>query len=206
MININFFTALAAVISAVAAANSVSIAKKQLKESKIEFQKINRAFIEMEYFQENLYFGVRLTNHGNRTAINVKLSIDQDFIESIKQTIYQDILKEYNAKSFQIGVGQKYDIFIGKVENKRDPGLLPLKMHIYYEWKDSIHREKNQSEALILKSFEDDFEIDIKNYVTIYHNELNELEKKKVKSLENIHKDLEEINSNINKLSKTEEQ
>jgi hypothetical protein len=49
---------------------------------------------------------------------------------------------------------------------------LPLKMRIHYEWKENIYRDENQSTAP-LKSYEDDFEIDIKNYVTIYYNESN---------------------------------
>lgn len=134
MVIITFVYVVATVAICVANLRSAKATRDQLEESKRQYEEEHRAFISYELIYENrTWFGLRFTNHGKRTATNVELKLDNDFIESLTEQGCKEQLKRLDGREFTLGVGQSYDIFLGSNKFRNRPNNTPIQITISYK-------------------------------------------------------------------------
>lgn len=74
---------------------------------KRQFSEENRPNIEVEFlYIKRSFYGLRFINHGKCTAQQVKICLDTDFINSITETSFSDLLKN-----------QKIDHVLSELDN-----------------------------------------------------------------------------------------
>lgn len=135
--------------------SAANASKGQLVEIQRQFAEENRAHIEVEFlFEKRLFYGLRFVNHGKSTANNVRIQIDQAFIESISEHNFAEMLRSVNGKECIIGVGQHYDVFFGSTNYRRNPNICAATGVVHYQ--------SNGQEYL------SEFYIDLENYATIF--------------------------------------
>ena len=122
---------------------------------KRQFSEENRPNIEVEFlYIKRSFYGLRFINHGKCTAQQVKICLDTDFINSITETSFSDLLKNQKNRSCIIGVGQHYDLFFGSNKYLENPLKTPAKGLVQYK-----------ANGI---PYESEFYIDLENYATIF--------------------------------------
>ena len=121
---------------------------------------------------------LRFTNHGTQTAFNVKIIIDSEFIESLSEPNYKQIVKDNNGKIKTIGINQSYDLFIGANSFRNRDAQVPIKGIIHYWGIDN-------------SEYKEDFIIETQNYATFFtvntdNDDLMEKLKEQNEELKNI--------------------
>ena len=129
--------------------------KAQLDEMKRQYAAENRPIIEIEFrYERKTWYIIRLVNHGRQAAQHVRIKLDQEFIDSLPEQGFRDVLNRQNEKECIIGVGQHYDLYIGSNAMRGNPNMRPATGDIYYEgYQDS---------------YSDKIFIDLKNYMTFF--------------------------------------
>lgn len=106
---------------------SANAAKTQTEELKKQFYMANRPILAVEIvYIRKAFFALRFTNNGNQTAFNTTFDINQDFIDSLNENKFKELLEKDKGKIINIGVGQHYDLFFGTNEFLK----LEKKVHI----------------------------------------------------------------------------
>lgn len=108
--NSSFWTALSAVATAVMVVLtyfSIRNSKKQLTEMKAQWERENRPYLEIlpvipPFHKKEGSLALQIKNIGNRTATNIKLSIDQGFIDGIKNEIIKDQIKKICSHTYRV--------------------------------------------------------------------------------------------------------
>lgn len=141
--------------------NATIAAQEQVAEMKKEFEDNNRPIIEVELdLKQRQMYTLQLVNRGNKTAYNVSVEFNDDFLESIEDFDgYYQLKNQVNRKCI-IGVDQHHDIFLYSVQYKVDDRALPVSGIVRYE-----------SEG---KKYDKDFQIDLRNYMTFFSCQSNE--------------------------------
>ena len=135
---------------------SANASKAQLKEMQRQFRSINRPIISVEIVHlRRMFWVLRFTNHGTQTAFNVKIIIDSEFIESLSEPNYKQIVKDNNGKIKTIGINQSYDLFIGANSFRNRDAQVPIKGIIHYWGIDN-------------SEYKEDFIIETQNYATFF--------------------------------------
>lgn len=170
---------------------SAQASHKQLAEMKKQYAQENRPIVEVEVLFENrTFFGLRFINHGKYTAKKVLIELDQNFINSIEETSFQQQLKKLKGRTCVIGVGQHYDVFFGTQRFRSNPNKAAAKGRVRYEGNGG--------------TYESDFEIDLESYAIFFsvtteqEQLLNKLEKQ-CSALKGIQKELHELNTQMKK-------
>lgn len=93
--------------------NATIAAQEQVAEMKKEFEDNNRPIIEVELdLKQRQMYTLQLVNRGNKTAYNVSVEFNDDFLESIEDFDgYYQLKNQVNRKCI-IGVDQHHDIFL----------------------------------------------------------------------------------------------
>ena len=161
---------------------SAKASKEQLEEIKNEFEEENRPIIETEFhFERRRCFVVRFVNHGRFTAQNVKLNFDQKFIDSLPEQAFKELVEKQKGKTCIIGVGQHYDLYIGSTKLRENKNWEPVKGKVSYQAKG--------------KTYENDFYIDIENYMTFFST--NTEQEDLIKQIKECKDALRDINNSI---------
>lgn len=155
----------------------------QLNESKRQFEESHRAIIETEFVYENQsVYGIRFVNHGTITATDVNVTLDSDFINSLDEQEFKTMLLMNESKLCIIGVEKHYDLYIGSNNLRRNKNIKTLKGTITY---------KSGK-----KEYKENFNIEIKNYMTILSVRNNNEDKIAIK-IDKIADNLNMINSSL---------
>lgn len=188
MIIITSVYVIATIVIGVFNYKTVKATREQTAEVRRQFNEINRAFITFEFiYVKKAFFGIRFTNHGRLVAKNVKVHFKEEFIDNIKEEQFRNILGNQKNKTFILGIGQSYDIFIGSNRLKENDEKQAMEGLITYEDEKSSHEEK--------------FYIDLENYATFFSvksetEELLDEIKNQTSKLASINRSLESIGRN----------
>ena len=154
---------------------SAKASKEELAEMKMQYAEENRPHIEVEFcYERRTWYIVRFINHGKLTAQHVKIVLDEDFISSLPEQGFKDILFKQRQKECIIGVGQHYDLYIASNELRGNPNMKPVTGKLSY-----------QDES---GKYESDIYIDLENYATFFASTSDD---PMVKELKNIKKEIE---------------
>ena len=135
---------------------SAKSSKEELAEMKRQYAEENRPRIEVEFcYEKRTWYIVRFVNHGKMTAQHVKIELDEDFIDSIPEQEFKNILRRQKNKECIIGVGQHYDLYISSNELRGNPNMKPVTGKISYE-----DAEK--------RGYESEIYIDLEDYATFF--------------------------------------
>lgn len=186
---LTFLTVLASLITCIFSLCSARAAWAQVKEMRRQFQEENRPNIEIEFlYEKRTYYGLRFVNQGKCTAQNVRIHLEDTFINALPEYTFLNLLRKSSQKTCVIGVGQHYDLFIGTREYRDCPNKPPAKGKILYQANG--------------QTYESEFDIDMENYATIFSVQSEQedlLEKLKAQNSE-----LKEIKEAIQSLKKVE--
>ncbi|MBO5567589.1 MAG: hypothetical protein J6A79_01395 [Clostridia bacterium] len=134
---------------------SAEASRAQLEEMRRQYADANRPFIAVEFtLATRGCYVLRLVNNGRLTALNVRVRLNEDFIESIDFKEIKEILRSQRDKMCIIGAGQHFDIPVGGYDLRDNPNLKPLRGMVTYEG--GGYR------------YETEIDIDIENYMTIF--------------------------------------
>lgn len=170
--------------------SATNAAKESNHELKRQFDEMNRPIIETEIiYSQRAFVVIRFINHGSRTAYGFRFSFSEDFVNSL-WPVYRRLITEQYGKESIIGVGQYYDVFIGGNEYVKSTEKLPIigEMSYCYDVTDGI-----------IKKYDENINIDINNYMTIFsvdsdEEKLRGLLKEQNDILSDISKELRAIN------------
>ena len=110
MVIITSVYVIATIVICVANIKSANASKKQLIETKKQYEDSDRPIVEAEFLYINrLLFGIRFVNVGRHTAQNVKISISDEFVNGIRELEVSEYIEKLKEKSCVIGVNQHYD-------------------------------------------------------------------------------------------------
>lgn len=155
---------------------SAKSSKEELAEMKRQYAEENRPRIEVEFcYEKRTWYIVRFVNHGKLTAQHVKIELDEDFIDSIPEQDFKNILRRQKNKECIIGVGQHYDLYISSNELRGNPNMKPVTGKFSYE-----DAEK--------RGYESEIYIDLEDYATFFSSTSEE---PIVKEIKNIKKEVE---------------
>lgn len=170
---------------------SAKATREQVAEARRQYEEINRAFITYEFLHEKrIFYGIRFTNHGKKVANHVEIQLKQEFIDSIKEPNFLDLLNNQKGKSFVLGIGQSYEIYFGSNEYIKNQNKIPIEGELVYEDDKESYCER--------------FIINVQNYATIFSidsetKDLYDEIKKHTRELKGIKQELKMINqSNSN--------
>lgn len=148
-------SAICAIIMAFLNDKTRKTAQEQTNEIKKQFQEENRPYITiLPEFEKNLLF-LSIQNIGKKIAENVKINIDDNFINQLskKNEIAYGHLKTLKKSNIALGVGQKY---ITAPFNSDDlKSLTNSKMEVSISYKDYN------------KSYNQELEIDLSQYMWV---------------------------------------
>lgn len=152
MVVITFVYVFATTEICLANIKSAEATQKQIEISNKQFQDTNRPYITCEYVLINrVHCGIRICNHGNKVAKNLKIRVNDNFISETQEGHYIHF-KLINSSVYSlVGVGQIYDFYFCNVETKPK---VPLIVNLTYE-----DDEK--------RSFSEKFEIDLSKQLPI---------------------------------------
>ena len=167
---------------------SAKVAQEELREMKRQYEEDNRPFIEAEFcFERRKWFIFRLVNHGKRNAQHVKFEFDEEFINSLPEKEFRQLLEKQNNKECIIGVGQHHDIYIATNKLINSTNKKPITGWVKYQ------DEKKEYEVPIF--------IDIENYATFMSVDVEE---PLIKEVKNISKEIEQLKCAVEELEKNE--
>ena len=157
---------------------SAQVAKDQLEESKRQYIESNRPIVEVDFlYERRVWYIVRFSNHGRRTAQRVRIDLDQEFIDCLSEPKFASILEGQKNKECIIGVDQHYDLYIGSNELRKNPNKRPVTGRISYQCDE--------------KTYTSEIYIDLNNYMTFFstntdHDDLSKAIKDNTAALKGI--------------------
>ena len=167
---------------------SAEASKEQLIEMQRQYAEGNRPYIETEFcFLNRMWYVVRFVNHGRFTAQHVKITLSQEFIDSLPEQNFREILNKLKTLECIIGVGQHHDLFIGSIRLQGNPNMKPLIGKITYESNGNL--------------YESDIFVDLEHYMTFYSTDSEQ--EKFLKALKENAKELEGIKRSLLSLTDT---
>lgn len=161
---------------------SAKASREQLKEMQRQYAEANRPNIETEFhYLKRACYILRFVNHGEKTAQHVKISLDQDFIDSLPEVSFRKELERVKEGECIIGVGQHYDLFIGSNYLRGNPNMKPLTGTVEYEAQGN--------------SYKSDIFVDLEHYLTFYSTTTDEEDL--VKSIKKVSEELKVIRQTL---------
>jgi hypothetical protein len=194
---ITFVYVVATIAICVANIQSANASKKQLREMQKQYADENRPRIEVEFlYERRAFYGLRFINHGKETAQNVEIRLSDEFIDSLGNTNFSELLKKQKGKKCVIGVDQHYDLFFANEDYLQILDKIPASGTILYEDRST--------------KYQSDFNIDTENYATIFSFESDEEKllkamKEQTTQLKSIKEGIRAIARNTNQFNDTEE-
>ena len=134
---------------------SAKASREQTAEMKRQYDKENRPYITTELiYEKKAFYGLRLTNHGKRTANHVKIQFEEEFLISIVEPDFRALLEKQKGRECIIGIGQHHDMYFGTNKFRDNPNKIALSGSITYTDSTEIYC--------------DDFLIDFEKYTTFF--------------------------------------
>ena len=153
---LTLLTAIATFITCWCSFISAKATRAQVEEMRRQYKEENRPFIGTELtYVSRTFYGIKFINHGKQTAYHVKIQFDRSFIDSLPEKVYQTLLLEQEGRECIIGINQNYTIFVGTNKMRNYSTLQSASGTILYCGPGG-------------ENYEDKFQIDIKNYMTIF--------------------------------------
>jgi cell division protein FtsL len=197
MVAITLIYVVATIFICIANIQSAKASREQMEESKRQFYTINRPIVSVELVGLKRSFWVlKFTNHGNQTAFNTRIILDEQFIDSVEEKA-KPVLRKNSNKVRTIGVNQSYNLYFATNEYSEYRNKPNIKGKIIYNgWDSSIYAE--------------DFEVEVENYATFFStkSEIGDLNKKieeQTRELEGIKNMLERIVTTIMETDKDQQ-
>ena len=188
---ITFVYVVATIAICVANIQSANASKKQLREMQKQYADENRPRIEVEFlYERRAFYGLRFIKHGKETAQNVEIRLSDEFIDSLGNTNFSELLKKQKGKKCVIGVDQHYDLFFANHTYIHLPNKVPATGTVHYE----DNGVKYQSE----------FDIDTEHYATIFSLESDE--EKLLKEMKNQTAELKRMKESIRAIAQNTKQ
>lgn len=106
---------------------SANSSKAQLEEIKKQYVDENRPYVAVEViYEKRCFYGLRFVNHGKRIAKNVQIDLGQEFLDSLTESYFKEMLEKQKGKESIIGIGQHFDLFIGSNEFRNRVDKQPI--------------------------------------------------------------------------------
>lgn len=185
MVGITFVYVIATIFICLANIKSAKATREQLAESKRQFDEENRPDIEVEVlYVRRAFYCLRFINRGKHNADHVTISFDDSFIESLENDNFKDLLRREKGKECVLGAGNYHDIIFGTNKYLDIQNKAPAAGLICYQGNG--------------KCYQDEFNIDLENYVTFFsvttdHDDLVKKLNKQNQELENIRQILNQL-------------
>lgn len=129
---------------------SAKATRDQISESRAQFVDANRASVNIDFeIVRDYIYTLKVINHGNRTASNVRINIADDFLSLVDDIDRREHLDLLNESVFSIGIGQSFYISIGSKEDFVILSQKPILIELSYsdcfsEYKENIKIELSQ--------------------------------------------------------------
>lgn len=194
---VTFVYVVATIAICIANIQSANASKRQLEEMQKQYAEENRPRIEVEFlYERRSFYGLRFVNHGKETAQNVEIQLSDEFLDSLGNTNFSELLKKQKGKKCVIGVDQHYDLFFANTSYLQISNKVPATGLIRYE-----------SSGV---DYQSTFNIDTENYATIFSIESDEEKllkamKEQTTQLKNIRDGIRAIAENTNQFNATGE-
>lgn len=146
MVAVTIVYVIATILICRANQQSAKASLKQIEEAKAEFEEMNRAVVTVDL--ETIRGGLtvlKIINSGKRCATNVKVQINNDFIENLPDELGQECLTKLSKAEFLMGCGQSKYVFVCAKPAFKNAAKKEL--HIKVEYKDGNNM---YSEAIII--------------------------------------------------------
>ncbi len=161
---------------------SAKAIREQNEELKRQFDEVNRPYVTCEYFLEKrIMHGIRITNHGKKVAENVKLKVNKEFVDFIKNRNIKVHFERLNEYTHTIGVGQSFDFYFSENADFKNPDGEDLKVVVDYKSKE--------------RSFSEEFYFEFKKFAPVYSTPTAEEDIKT--EITKINKNLEHFNNQV---------
>lgn len=156
MVGITFVYVIATIFICVFNGKAAKAAKEQTDESRRQFFESNRPNViaSLEYINRT-FWALRFTNCGSQTAFNFSFELSESFLNSIKDERFRNLITQNKGKACTLGIGQHYDLYFGDQQYLRNESKVNASGRMRYR--------ANQSSLYV-----EDFDIDIKNYLTFF--------------------------------------
>lgn len=159
---------------------SAKATREQLNESKRQFEHENRAFVTVDFeIIRNGLIALRIKNHGKQIARDVRVKVNKDFLDNIKEESDRQHLCVLCNSCFTLGIGQSWYVCFGSHLQLPEMSDVVLCVDITY---------CDESEC-----YEESILIDLKQYYwAILYNS----------PFDDINQELRKIGKNIEQISK----
>jgi len=161
--------------------------KNQTEEIKKQFDETNRPYIEVDFICIENLCGLNIENIGTRPATNIKVAVNEEFVEENKKLWAETSLKYINSIDIQLGVGKKWFCAICRLEETSKFNKI-LKITTNYEYEN--------------RTFEEYSEINLSHYEGLSPLHLVKNKTYDTKGVEN---SLAKISKSLEKISKLEQ-
>ena len=132
MVIITAVYVIATIFICLANIKSAKASKEQLQESQKQYRATNRPYITCEYIlTDRVYCGIRLCNHGNQVAKNLRIEICKEFLDSLSQNEFSNFRQINDSVYSVVGIMQSFDFHFASVDRK--PTQVPLVATVTYE-------------------------------------------------------------------------
>lgn len=197
MVAITVVYVIATIAICMANIKSAKASKEQLAESKRQFDENNRAFVTVtvEMIRSGLVV-LNIQNLGHRIAQDVKVHINQDFLDNVPHKFEKEHLQKLCDSSFALGIGKSWYATLGSNLDLRKIGEKILKIDIQY--KDGLS-EYTESIAIDLTQY---------FWALMYDSPTEDLyqETKKIsKALQSMDKSIQKMRQRMDSFETTEE-
>jgi len=140
MVIITFVYVVATILICLANIKSAKAAKEQIDESQKQYRETNRPYVTCEYIlTDRVFCGIRLCNHGNQVAKNLRIEICKEFLDTLSQNKFSNFRKINDSVYSVVGIGQSFDFHFASVSEK--PTQVPLEATITYETDTDRYKE-----------------------------------------------------------------
>ena len=166
---------------------ATKIAQEQVAEMRREYDESNRPSVEVDLnLEQRTIYDLRFNNYGKKTAEHVRITLNKEFVDSIQEQEISNILRSQEKKECIIGVGQHYDLYVAPIKYKDNPNKVPI-----------IGRVSYRCDSIL---YENEFYIDLENYMTFFSADTDFDKLKKL--LEEQNKNIRDINSTLLKIDR----
>lgn len=151
MVIITGIYVVATIFICIANFKSAKATRDQTAEQQNQFKEENRALINIFFEMRNSAVAVlHIQNNGKRIAKNVKISIEEDFINNVPEGYDKQHLSKLPKSTFTLGIGQSWYCPLGGTNEMKKISEKIIKGNVSYSDE--------------LGNYNETFEIDLKQY------------------------------------------
>lgn len=137
-------SAIATLLMTIATFVTIIYTRKQMKEVQKQWEETNKAHLAFSIISDSGLFILKIENTGNRTAYDVHINIDDEFINKMLITDFADQLKGLSEKKMVLQPGRSLYYAISPIRSDKD-GTITTHNGTY------SHNDVNKNLNIILK-------------------------------------------------------